>query len=66
MKVRTLIRRQSEHLARLLDDLLDVARVVQGRIELRRRSLDLRAVVEVAVQAEGRASTSAFPSARWW
>jgi PAS domain S-box-containing protein len=31
-----IIKRQAQHLARLLDDLLDVARITRGRIELRR------------------------------
>jgi PAS domain S-box-containing protein len=52
VKVRALIRRQVEHLARLLDDLIDVTRVVQGKIDLRRQPVDLRAVVDVAVQSE--------------
>jgi PAS domain S-box-containing protein len=52
VKVRTLIRRQSEHLAQLLDDLLDVARVAQGKIDLRRRPVDLRVVIDVALQSE--------------
>jgi PAS domain S-box-containing protein len=32
----SIINRQAKHLARLLDDLLDVARITRGRIELRR------------------------------
>jgi PAS domain S-box-containing protein len=32
----SIIHRQAKHLARLLDDLLDVARITRGRIELRR------------------------------
>lgn len=35
------IRRQSAQMARLLDDLLDVARVTQGKIQLAKESLDL-------------------------
>ena len=44
--------RQTKHLARLIDDLLDVARITRGKIELRREPLDLmmilREVVELA------------------
>jgi CheY-like chemotaxis protein/two-component sensor histidine kinase len=44
-RARAIIRRQTEHLARLVDDLLDVTRVSRGKIELRRVRLDLRDVV---------------------
>jgi two-component system CheB/CheR fusion protein len=43
------IERQSKHMARLLDDLLDVARVTQGKIHLRKEVIDLRAIIEEAV-----------------
>ncbi len=55
VRVRALLRRQTEHLTRLLDDLLDVARITQGRIELRREPLDLRAVIDLAFQSEAAA-----------
>jgi PAS domain S-box-containing protein len=48
----TMIRRQAEHLNRLLDDLLDVARISSGRLELEREPVDLGAVVEQAVDAQ--------------
>jgi signal transduction histidine kinase/ActR/RegA family two-component response regulator len=41
-----LIDRQTRHLARLVDDLLDVARLTSGRIALRREPVDLREAVE--------------------
>jgi PAS domain S-box-containing protein len=44
------IRRQSAHLARLVDDLLDVSRITRGRVELRREALDVAAVVAQAVE----------------
>ncbi|SNT18275.1 PAS domain S-box-containing protein [Noviherbaspirillum humi] len=34
-----IIRRQAEHMARLVDDLLEVSRVTQGRIELRKENI---------------------------
>ena len=43
--------RQSHQMARLLDDLLDASRVTQNKIELRKRTIDLRAVVADAVAA---------------
>jgi signal transduction histidine kinase len=44
------IERQVRHMARLLDDLLDVSRITRGMLELRRERLDVRAVVEAAVE----------------
>ena len=43
--------RQVSHLVRLVDDLLDVGRISRGRIELRRERLDIRSVVQHAVEA---------------
>ncbi|QDT14222.1 hybrid sensor histidine kinase/response regulator [Alienimonas californiensis] len=43
--------RQVDHLSRLVDDLLDVSRIVRGRIELRREPIDLRVCVHTAVEA---------------
>jgi PAS domain S-box-containing protein len=51
-RIRALMTRQTEHLARLLDDLLDLARISQGRIELRKEPIDLRTVVDFAVESE--------------
>lgn len=44
------IKRQVSQLARLVDDLLDVARITQGRIQLRTSPLDLASVVAQAVE----------------
>jgi PAS domain S-box-containing protein len=44
------IERQVRHMARLLDDLLDVSRITRGTLELRREQLDIRSVVEAAVE----------------
>jgi PAS domain S-box-containing protein len=44
------IERQVRHMARLLDDLLDVSRITRGMLELRREWLDLRSVVDAAVE----------------
>jgi signal transduction histidine kinase len=52
VRLRDLMHRQTRHLARLLDDLLDVARITQGKIELRSEIVDLRALVDLAVQSE--------------
>lgn len=45
-----MIRRQTRHLARLLDDLLDVARINQGRIELRREITPVQTFVDAAIE----------------
>jgi hypothetical protein len=45
------LQRQSAHLARLLDELLDVARITQGRIERRREPIEVRTCIEVAVES---------------
>lgn len=39
------IERQTEHLTRIVDDLLDVTRISKGKIELERARVDLREVV---------------------
>jgi signal transduction histidine kinase/ActR/RegA family two-component response regulator len=44
------IRRQVGHLMRLVDDLLDVARITQGRIELKRETIVLQNVIDQAVE----------------
>ena len=46
-----IIERQSQQMARLLDDLLEVSRVTQNKIELRRRRLDLGVVTRDAADA---------------
>jgi signal transduction histidine kinase/CheY-like chemotaxis protein len=50
-KARATIERQLLHLVRITDDLLDVARITQNRVELRRERLDLRAVIDAALEA---------------
>jgi len=50
-QAREIMDRQLKHLVRLMDDLLDVARVTRGRIELRRQPLDLAESVKASVQA---------------
>ena len=45
------IHRQVEHMARLLDDLLDVARITHGKLQLRLQPVDLGAIVDTAVEA---------------
>jgi two-component system CheB/CheR fusion protein len=42
--------RQLNHLIRLVDDLLDVSRIIQGKIELRKEVVDVASVVNRAVE----------------
>jgi signal transduction histidine kinase/ActR/RegA family two-component response regulator len=44
------IRRQTRQLARLLDDLSDLTRIRQGRLELRRDIIDVSEAIEQAIQ----------------
>src|SRR5437763_1293685 len=47
---REMVERQVKHLARLVDDLLDVSRITQGSIRLRKEVVDLGAVVQRAAE----------------
>jgi PAS domain S-box-containing protein len=64
-------RRQIAHMKRLLDDLLDVARITRGQITLERRVVDLASIVNQAVhssapliQAKGHELSVALPGQR--
>jgi PAS domain S-box-containing protein len=46
-----IVQRQASHLSRLLDDLLDVARITQGRIELRREVVSLNDCLVAAIES---------------
>ena len=47
---RDVIERQTEHLTRLVDDLLDVSRITQGKIKLRQEPVEIADVVDRAVE----------------
>jgi signal transduction histidine kinase/CheY-like chemotaxis protein len=49
-KTREVVERQARHMARLIDDLLDISRITRGKIEIRKERVDLSAVVAGAVQ----------------
>ncbi|HVK09854.1 MAG TPA: HAMP domain-containing sensor histidine kinase, partial [Gemmataceae bacterium] len=49
-RVREVMGRQVEQMTRLVEDLLDVARIAEGKLVLRSEVVDLRSVVEDAVQ----------------
>ncbi|AEG93240.1 candidate histidine kinase, hybrid [Ramlibacter tataouinensis TTB310] len=50
-----LMERQTRHLVRLVDDLLEVSRITRGKIELRLERTDLRAIAQACVDAAGEA-----------
>jgi two-component system CheB/CheR fusion protein len=45
-----IIHRQTQHLTRLIDDLMDVSRISRGRIELKREHVPLEEVVLAAIE----------------
>lgn len=48
-RTRDVIERQGQHLARLVDDLLDISRISSGKIELRKAPVSMQEIVELAV-----------------
>ena len=50
VKERAVIERQVRHLARMVDDLLDVARIAQGKIEIKAAPLRIRDVLASAIE----------------
>ncbi|MCP3099181.1 response regulator [Myxococcus sp. K15C18031901] len=72
-RMRAIIHRQTNHLARLVDDLLDVSRITRGKVELRQGRLDLRAVLVQVLQvirpiaeARGLGLEVSLPSGPLW
>lgn len=49
-QTRAMMARQVDHLVRLVDDLLDVSRVMRGKIDLRREPVELATLVARAVE----------------
>ena len=45
-----LIERQTQHMARLIDDLLDINRITRNSLELRKESVELSSVIAAAVE----------------
>ena len=50
-RAQLIIERQVSHMALLLDDLLDIARITQGKLQLKKERLALSDVVDAAVEA---------------
>jgi signal transduction histidine kinase/CheY-like chemotaxis protein len=53
VRQRRIIERQTRHLVRMVDDLLDVSRVTLGKISLHRQSVDLKEVTRLCVSELG-------------
>jgi two-component system CheB/CheR fusion protein len=51
VKGQQVVERQARHMARLLDDLLDVSRITRGKFELRKADGDLRPSIEAAIES---------------
>ena len=59
LSVQEMMERQFSHMVRLVDDLLDVSRISNGKIELRREYIAVQTVLEHAVEANQSLLTSA-------
>jgi signal transduction histidine kinase/ActR/RegA family two-component response regulator len=73
LRERQVLRRQVDHMRRLVDDLLDISRIAQGKMELRVQALNLSALVERAAEAvqpsvklHGQAIAVQLPGAPVW
>lgn len=63
---RGVMRRQVNHLRRLVDDLLDVSRIISGKLQIDARPLNFADVVRHAVAAvPGQPVRAALPDAAW-
>jgi PAS domain S-box-containing protein len=49
-RVHAMMDRQLGHLIHLVDDLLDIARITRGKIELKREAVDLKVIAQMAVE----------------
>ena len=49
-RARSMMERQLEHMVRLVDDLLDVSRIMSGKVDLRREPVELATVIARALE----------------
>jgi PAS domain S-box-containing protein len=49
-RLHAVIDRQVQHLVRMVDDLLDVSRVLRGKVELRREPIDIADAISIATE----------------
>ncbi len=50
-RIRGTLERQTQQIMRLIDDLLDVSRITQGKLELRKSRVDLNEIIDSALEA---------------
>lgn len=55
----SIIERQSRHIARLVDDLLDITRIARGKVTLTKRKLEISDLVAAAIETASHAIESA-------
>jgi signal transduction histidine kinase/ActR/RegA family two-component response regulator len=63
--VRKMLERQTNHMVRLIDDLMEVSRITRGAIELKCQPLDLSHIVRDAMEAAQSAIESACHRVCW-
>jgi PAS domain S-box-containing protein len=73
LRAREIIERQVSHMVRLIDDLLDVSRISRGKVQLKRETLDVSAVVgasardyQQAIETSGLRLELALPAKPVW
>ena len=49
----SIIQRQVQHMARLLDDLLDISRITRGNMELKKDHISIDSVIDAALESAG-------------
>lgn len=64
-KERAIMRRQVNHLRRLVDDLLDVSRITSGKLQIDAHPVDLAELVRHAAAAAGQPVAVSAPDAVW-
>lgn len=72
-RMRGIIQRQTQHLARLVDDLLDVSRMTRGRVELKRERVELGlvlrqvlSVIRPTAESRGLTVETSLPAEPLW
>ncbi len=72
-QAREIMTRQINHLVRLVDDLLDVSRITEGKLALRCENVELKSIVDVAleinaslIKAQGQQLSVQLPTENVW
>lgn len=61
VRERQIMRRQIDHMRRLVDDLLDVSRITRGKFEIRRDAVLMQSIVERSIETMGPAVVGRKP-----